>query len=278
DIDKEVGKITTDSPEAYKHYSQGRKYHLNGDYSRGIESMLKAVELDPGFAMAYRSMAAAYSNMGYFGERRNARQKAFELRDRVSDRERFLIEGDYYWSSEKTLDRAIESYSGLLELYPDDSIATVNLGAVYSNLEKWDRSLELLRTLLHNKPVNYIVYWNVIEMYMVKGMYDIARQVMMSALNDYPDNAGFYMQSALMHVCQGEYDLALDEVEKVISLSRDKSQSHLKGDIFHLKGNFDEVENAYKKFTIDLKAPVGFAKLYLLQGKFEELRTMLEQV
>jgi len=277
DIDKEVGKITTDSPEAYKHYSQGRTYHLNGDYPRGIESMLKATEIDPEFAMAYRSMASAYGNIGWSGPRKNARQKAFELRDRVSDRERFLIEGDYYWTSEKTLDKAIEAYSGLLELYPDESIAITNLGGVYGDLEEWDRSLELHRMLLHNKPVNFIVYWNVIEMYMVKGMYDIARQVMMSALNDYPDNAGFYAQLTLLHACQGEYDSALDEVEKAISLSRDIGPFALKGDIFHLMENFSEAENAYKKFSMNIQTAVGFAKLYLLKGKLEELRTMLER-
>ena len=278
DIDKEVVKITTDSTEAYKHYSQGRTFHLNGDYPRSIESMLKATEVDPGFAMAYRSMASAYGNMRYLAPRINALQKAFALRDRVSDRERFLIEGDYYWSSEKTLDKAIEAYRGLLELYPDDSIAITNLGGVYSNLEEWDRSLELHRMLLHNKPVNFIVYWNVIEMYMVKGMYDIARQVMMSALNDYPDHTGFYGRSALIRACQGEYDLALDEVEKAISLSRDRGPFALKGDIFHLKENFSEAENAYKKFTMDFATTVGFVKLYLIQGKFEELRAILERV
>ncbi len=277
DIDKEVGKITTDSPEAYKHYSQGRTFHLNGDYPKGIESMLKAVEVDPGFAMAYRSMASAYGNMRFFGPQRNARQKAFELRDRVSDRERFVIEGDYYWSSEKTLDKAIEAYRGLLELYPDESIAITNLGGVYGNLEEWDRSLELHRMLLHNKPVNFIVYWNVIEMYMVKGMYDIARQVMMSALNDYPDNADFYQMLALIHACQGEYDLALDEVEKAISLSRDIGPFALKGDILNLKRNFSEAENAYKKFMMSATTAAGFARSYLLQGKLEELRTMLER-
>ncbi len=278
DIDEEVGKITTASTEAYKHYSQGRTFHLNGDYPKSIESMLKAAEIDPEFAMAYRSMAAAYSNMGYLGARKNARQKAFELRDRVSDRERFLIEGDYYWSSEKTLVKAIEAYSGLLELYPDDSIAITNLGGVYSNLEEWDRSLELHRMLLQNKPVNFIVYWNVIEMYMVKGMYDIARQVMMSALNDYPDHTSLYGQLALLHACQGEYESALDEVEKAISLSRDIGPFALKGDVFHLMDNFSEAETAYKKFTMNLTASVGFAKLYLLQGKFEELRAILERV
>ena len=277
DIDEEVGKITTASPEAYKHYSLGRTYHLNGDYQRGIESMLKAVEIDPEFAMAYRSMASAYGNLGFTPAKKNARQKAFELRDRVSDRERFLIEGDYYWTSEKTLDKAVEAYSGLLELYPDDPIALTNLGGVYYNLEEWDRSLEQHKIHFQDKPVNYIVYFNLIEVYMVKGMYDIARQAMMSALNDYPDLEGLYNQSTLIYACQGEYDSALDEVEKSISLSRDIGPVALKGDIFILKENFNEAESAYKKFKGNITTAVGFAKLYLLQGKLEELKTMLER-
>ncbi len=278
DMDEEVGKITTASPEAYKHYSLGRTYHLNGDYQRSIESMLKAVEIDPEFAMAYRSMAAAYGNLGYAPARLKARQKAFELRDRVSERERFLIEGDYYWTSEKTLDKAVEAYSELLELYPDDSIALTNLGGVYYQLEEWDRSLEQHKIHFQDKPVNYLVYWNLIEVYMVKGMYDIARQVMMGALNDYPDLPGLYNQSTLIYVCQGEYDSALDEVEKVISLSRDAGSLVFKGDIFILKENFSEAENIYKKFKVNTARAVGFIKLFLLQGKFDEMKTTLEQV
>jgi tetratricopeptide (TPR) repeat protein len=239
--------------------------------------MLKAVEIDPEFAMAYRSMASAYGNLGFGPAKKNARQKAFELRDRVSDRERFLIEGDYYWTSEKTLDKAVEAYSELLELYPDDPIALTNLGGVYYNLEEWDRSLEQHKIHFQYKPVNYIVYWNFIEVYMVKGMYDIARQVMMSALNDYPDLPDLYKQSALIYASQGECDSALDEVEKAISLSRDIGPVALKGDIFILKENFNEAESAYKKFKMSIATAVGFAKLYLLQGKFEELKTMLER-
>jgi tetratricopeptide (TPR) repeat protein len=277
DIDEEVGKITTASPEAYKHYSLGRTYHLNGDYQRGIESMLKAVEIDPEFAMAYRSMASAYANLGFGPARNNARQKAFELRDRVSDRERFLIEGDYYWTSEKTFDKAIEAFSELLELYPNDPIALTNLGGVYYGLEEWDRCLEQHKIHFQDKPVNYIVYWNLIEVYMVKGMYDIARQVMMGALNNYPDLSDLYNQSALIYASQGEYDSALEELEKAISLRRDKGPYALKGDIFILKENFSEAESAYKRFKGSITNAVGFAKLYLLQGKLEELKTMLER-
>ena len=275
DIDKEVGEITTASTEAYKHYSEGRRHHLNGDYPGSIESMLKAVEIDPEFAMAYRSMASAYGNMGFSAARRNARQKAFELRARVSERERYLIEGDYYWSSEKTLDKAIEAYRRLLELYPGYSSAITNLGGVYSTFEEWDEALELHRMLLPNKPVNFIVYWNVTEMYMVKGMYDIARQVLMSALNDYPDSADIYEKLALIYTCQGEYDLALEEVEKAISLNRDINPFALKGAIFHLKGDFSEAENAYKKFSIG--AGIFLTFMNLSQGKLEELKNRLEQ-
>ncbi len=275
DIDKEVGEITTASTEAYKHYSEGRRYHLNGDYPRSVESMLKVVEIDPEFAMAYRSMASAYGNLGFSGARRNARQKAFDLRARVSERERYLIEGDYYWSSEKTLDKAIEAYRKLLELYPGDSIATTNLGGVLSTMEEWDEALELHRMKLLNKPVNFLVYWNVTEMYMVKGMYDIARQVLMSALNDYPDSASFYELLALIYVCQGEYDLALEEVEKAISLNRDIDPFALKGAIFQLKGDFSEAENAYKKFGPG--AGIFLAHINLSQGKLERLRNILNQ-
>jgi len=275
DIDKGVEEITTVSTEAYKHYSEGRRYHLNGDYPKSIESILKAVEIDPQFAMAYRSLANAYGNMGFSAAQRNSRQKAFELRDRVSERERYLIEGDYYWSSEKTLDKAIEAYRGLLELYPGDSTAITNLGGVYSTFEEWDEALELHRMLLPNKPVNFIVYWNVIDMYMVKGMYDIARQVLMSALNDYPDNVDFYEKLALIYTCQGEYDYALEEVEKAISLGRDIEPFALKGAIFYLKGDFSEAENAFKKFG--LGAGIFLAYMNLSKGKLEELRNMLKQ-
>ncbi len=275
DIDKEVEEITSASTEAFKHYSEGRRYHLNGDYPKSVESMLKAVEIDPEFAMAYRSLANAYGNMGFLAAQRNSRQKAFELRARVSERERYLIEADYYWSSEKTLDKAIDAYRELLELYPGDSITLTNLGGVYSAMEEWDKALELHRMRFQEKPVNFIVYWNTIDMYMVKGMYDIARQVLMSALNDYPDNSDFFEKLALVYACQGEYDLALEEVEKAISLSRNIEPFALKGDIFYLKGDFSEAENAYRKFG--LGAGIFFAYINLSQGKLEELRNLLNQ-
>lgn len=66
--------------------------------------------------MAYRSMAAAYGNMGDLGKKRDYLQKALELIHRTSERERCIIQGDFYMMSEETYDKAIEACKRLLEL------------------------------------------------------------------------------------------------------------------------------------------------------------------
>ena len=71
--------------------------------------------------------------------------------------------------------------------------------------------------------------------------------------------------------------IACDKNEKAISLTRDIGPFALKGDIFHLMENFNEAENAYKKFRMNIQTAIGFGNLYLLQGKLEELKTMLER-
>jgi TolB-like protein len=68
DIDKKAEQITTSSPEAYKYYVEGSKYIKKGENRKAIQFLQKAVEIDPEFAMAYRTMAVVYGNMGYNSE------------------------------------------------------------------------------------------------------------------------------------------------------------------------------------------------------------------
>ena len=75
-----------------------------------IALIIAAVGIDPEFAVAYRSIGAAYGAMDYEANMREYFQKAFELSDRLSDKERYWIQGDFYTWSEKTYDKAIEAY------------------------------------------------------------------------------------------------------------------------------------------------------------------------
>ena len=94
DIDKEVGKITTSSTQAYRYYDEGRNLHHQAEFRQSIGLMEKALALDPGFTMAFRSMAMSYNNLLMFSDKTRYLEKAYELKDRLSDRERFIIEGD----------------------------------------------------------------------------------------------------------------------------------------------------------------------------------------
>jgi tetratricopeptide (TPR) repeat protein/predicted Ser/Thr protein kinase len=283
DIDREVGKITTSSPEAYKYYLEGRKYHSLGENRKSIPFMEKAVAIDPEFAMAYRSMAVAYGNLGYGSEARKYIQKAFELTDRLSDKERYTIEGDFYRQSEKTYDKAIEAYNNLLELYPKDRTGNTNLGMLYINLEEWDKVIERNEVLIQDKDETYFPYLNMSAAYQARGMYDKYKELLEYYLNNFPDNAAIRWALADNYIYQGKYDLALIELNKAISLSPDSGMFGTKGDIYLCQGNLIEAEKEYQKLLESeerisrLYGKMGLADLYLLQGKFKGSKDQTRQ-
>ncbi len=280
DIDKEVSTITTSSPEAYKFYSEGRKLHLTGNYPQSIEQMQKALEIDPDFAMAHRSMSSTYGNMGYPPAGRSAIQKAFELSFKASDRERFIIAGDYYRLSEETFDNAIEAYEQLLEMYPDDSTGQTNLGLVYYEIEDFDRAEELFQQSIQNNLEGWIAKWNLAETYMGTGFYDKARLLIEETGRLYPNQARFPAQLALILICEGKYDQALGQLEKALAMDSQQRPgvTMMRGHIYLLKGDFDRAEQEYKTFGGSTSSRrMGMAGVYLAQGKYAETLKLLEQ-
>jgi len=284
DIDKEVGKITTSSAEAYRYYLEGRKYHGEGDYRESIRFYERAIAIDPEFAMAYRIMAVAYGNMGYSSKRKKYIQKAFELSDRLSDKERYQIQGDFYWGSEKTYDKAIEAYSKLLKLYPDDWTGNQNLGALYKGLEEWDKAIERFEVNIQNKYETPLSYCTQAEAYMAKGLFDNAKEVLEYYLNNFSDDANIHRYLAQNYIYQGEYGLALAEVDKALSLNPTLyTLFMMKGDIYQYQGDLIKAEKEYQKL-LELEEPTvnddgrrSLAALYLLQGRLEKSKDQIKQ-
>ena len=286
DIDKQIGKITTSSPEAYKYFSEGVKHANMAAHHKAIQFFKKAVAIDPEFSTAFRGMATEYSNLGYISERRKYLQKAFELTNRVSDRERYRTQGDYYrLMSEKTYDKAIEAYNKLLELYPGDYGGNHSLGQLYRYLEKWDEAIEQYEVNIRNKQEAYYSYGTQAYAYMAKGLYDRAREVLENYLNNFSDNTSIRYYLANTYIYQGKYDLALAEVDKSMSIYPAYYQNfRQKGDFYLYKGDLIKAEKEYRKLldleekTENLDGRESLAILYLLQGKFEKAKDLLIQV
>jgi len=284
DIDKEVEKITTSSSEAYKYYREGMEYFTKGDYIKNIPLMEMAVAIDPEFAMAYRTMANAYTNIGYRTEARKRYQKAFELSNRVSDRERYYIEGVYYHQSETTYDKAIEAYNELLKIYPDDSIGNNNLGELYTDLEEWDKAIPLLEKNIQKKVESVLSFEYIVYSYAAKGLYDRARDVLELYLSDISDNAFIRFNLANNYLYQGKYNLAQAEAEKAFSLDPNHYRNFLiKGDIYHYQEDLINAEKEYLKL-LETEVPKAHEEgikrlgaLYLLQGMFEKSKEQAKQ-
>lgn len=219
DIDRELEKITTASPEAFKLYVEGRKLHHEQKYRESIQMMEKAVAIDPGFAMAYRSMAMGYGNLLLTSQKQTSLKKAFELTDRLSDRERLTIEGDYYRESERFYDKAVTAYERLLELYPDDSIGNTNLGILYNSLEEWDKAIALYERVLQSSPEDIWTYFNIVDSYLAKGWPEKARATLEAFIRNYKDNFMIRIWLAVVSFVEGRYDQALAQAEKAGTLN-----------------------------------------------------------
>jgi serine/threonine protein kinase/Flp pilus assembly protein TadD len=276
DIDKELRKITTSSPEAFKYYSEGRRLHDEQDYRPSIEMMKKAIAIDPDFAMAYRSMAMSFSNLFYNSEKQKCLKKAFELSDRLSDRERFIIQGDYYRESERLYDKAVAAYEKLLELYPDDSMGNTNLGILYNSLEEWDKAAELYERRIRNNPEDIWPYLNIIDCYLAKGWPEKAREALEGYIRNYKDNFMVRIYLAVVEFVQGHYERVLAEAEKADSLNPGYYLNDIaKGCAYRGLGDWGRAEAEYQKvFGLEEKAGQMMARkmlgaMYQLRGQFK---------
>jgi serine/threonine protein kinase/Tfp pilus assembly protein PilF len=276
DIDEELKKITTSSPEAFKYYIQGRQLHNEQKDRESIQMMEKAVAIDPGFAMAYRSMAMSFSNLFYNSEKQKYLRKAFELSDRLSDRERYIIQGDYYRESERFYDKAVATYEKLLELYPDDSIGNTNLGILYNSLEDWDKAVELYERQIRNTPENIWPYLNIVDCYLAEGRPEKATAAFEGYIRNYKDNYMIRIYLAVVEFVQGRYERALAEAEKADSLNPGHYLNYIaKGCTYRGLGDWARAEAEYQKvFDLEEKAGHLMARdmlgaMYQLRGQFK---------
>jgi len=283
DIDAQVGTISTSSPEAFTYYIEGRTYHSSGNYEKSIALMKRAVEIDPGFAMAYRSLSMSYGNLGFSAEAKQCLEKAFGLTSRLSEKERYLIQGDFYRRSEKTFGMAIEAFDKLLALYPDDRTALNNSAIIFMNLEEFDKAVERYERAIRTKDPAIQPYQGLFGAYMAMGRYDKARDVLQSYIDTVSDNPQVHLFLAWAYLVQNRNDLSLAEGEKISELASES--------VFHLfvigynamiQGDLNKAEQVNKELLLRENPGIIYEGrerltiLYLLMGKYEESRNQVK--
>ena len=284
DVDEAANTLSTSSPEAFRYYSEGIKFFNKGDYTNSIAMIEMAAGLDSEFAMAYLTLSVAYKNLGYGSEAKDRLQLAYDLSESVSEKERFLIQGQFFAQSEGTYTEAIAAYNNLLALYPLDEIGNANLGMIYVDLEEWEKAIEVLEVNRRVKDESVQAYLTLSSAYSRMGQHKKANEVFESYLSDVADNASIHYSLAQNYISQGELELADAEAKKIFTLDPSHFRNALmNGDLAFYRGDLEDVESEYLKL-LDTTEPalhhMGFMRLALynmLQGKFLDAENYLQQ-
>jgi len=285
DSDKDVEKITTSSPEAYKYYLEGDRYdNILGDTRKAIQFYEKAVAIDPGFATGYLALSIAYWKLGIRSKEIEYLKKAFELKEKVSDRERYLIEAEYYSQSEKTYDQAINAFRSLLEISPDDTWGNNDLGWLYLHIEEWDKAIERFEVNIKNRDPSFTSYQMKADSYCAKGLYDKAKEVIENYLHNFPDSAAIRLFLARCHFREGKLDLALIEINKALSISPISPYLiDFKADLLMCTGDLINAEKECQKLVRTeepdsyMKGLFRSAQLRLLKGQYSEAINLVRE-
>jgi len=174
-FDAPIEQATTSSLEALKAYSLGVELNRRGKYLEMIPFFKRAVELDPNFAIAYARLSLGYYNSGQRGLAAEAAQKAFELRERASEREKFYITSRYYSDATGEVEKAIEVYELWIKTYPRGDLPNTNLSRRYSEIGRFDNTIEQASEAIRRNPNISAAHHNLGQALMRLNRFDEAR-------------------------------------------------------------------------------------------------------
>ncbi|HSG06968.1 MAG TPA: tetratricopeptide repeat protein [Longimicrobiales bacterium] len=180
-------QATTSSFEALRDYTAAEGAEARGDYDEALRLLGEAVALDPAFAMAYRKIAVLNSNLGTDPAlTRAAAVSAYEHRDRLTDRERYLTEA--YYHDNVTGDRAAveAAYRNALRVAPDDGSALNNLALMLRQRGDYDEAIALLERAVAGPGASAVASWNLSAAHAQAGDADAADAAYRKYVEAYP--------------------------------------------------------------------------------------------
>jgi eukaryotic-like serine/threonine-protein kinase len=188
-FDKPLDEVTTTSLKALREYAQATSI---ADDAEAIPYYKRAIEADPNFASAYAALATAFVNLGQEQTGVENIRTAYELRNRVSEREKIKISA-YYLYETGQLEKALEQYQLLSREYPRDAASHTNSAVIYSVLGQNDKAADETQVALHsatNDGDSAVAMGNLVGYYLALGRLDEARATVEEALSKKLDSAG----------------------------------------------------------------------------------------
>ena len=263
-FDVPLARATTASLDALHAYSLALSGGSEVPRLDAIPHLQRAIELDPDFAMAYAFLSSVYANTGQSSLAPAQAQKAFERRDRVSERERFFISWRYYRDAAQAWDRALDLARSWTATYPREAGAFNSLGVASIRLGLFSESVAAFREAIRLDPQFTPSYGNLSAALLALDRYDDARAVLRQAAERKLDFIGARRLSYLLAFVQG--DTATMERELAQSVGPRETNAAF-GWQAHTSAFGGHATAAHEQFRLGIRLS--------LQGRFTEVAGQL---
>ena len=269
-------RATTASLDALHAYSLALYEGREVPRLEAIPHLKRAIELDPTFAMAHALMSAVYANFGQSALAPAFSQKAFELRERVSERERFFISWRYYRDAIQAWDKGLELAQSWTATYPREAFAFNSLGTAMIRLGRFEQSVQPFRESIRLDPKFSPAYSNLAASLMALDRSAEARAVLQQAADRQLNFIGARRVSYFLAFVQGDTKTMERDLEASVGLNETNAafgwQAHTsasrgreqaaheqfrRGIQMSLQGNFDEVAAGLMMEDAESHAVVG---------------------
>jgi tetratricopeptide (TPR) repeat protein/predicted Ser/Thr protein kinase len=204
-----LSEATTPSLEALKAYSTGMKMSITAGNTAAIPHFQRAVDLDPKFAMAYANLGLSYSSVGESVLSAQSTTRAWQLKERVSDRERFFIDWAYERQVTGNLEKAYQTLEAWLQTYPRGEAPNAMglLGGLSTHgTGRFNRVIEVSRKRIIEDPDMLYGYANLASGHFYLDQFDEATKVLQRATERKLEAPELLMIRYSIAVVQGDAD------------------------------------------------------------------------
>ncbi len=199
-------QVTTRSLDALRDYARAELATDAGDPGRALTLLQEAIERDSTFAMAHRKLAIVLLNQNREIERaHDALTRAYEGRDRLTERERHLAEAAYHTYVTRDRDAANSAYEAVLAKYPTDRIALNNLAIAYAQRGRQAEARRLYQRSIEQGGAPAVTFTNAIEAEFELGWIDSARVTLHRFEEQYPANPTVHQMASRLASAQFDY-------------------------------------------------------------------------
>ncbi len=258
-FDTPLEQGTTSSLEALQAFSLGHERHIVLDDEPAIPLLKRAVELDPNFALARATLGASYANLMDFESAEEHIRKAFELRDRVSEKERLYISAHYYSVVTGQIEKSIETYELWKRTFPADNVPYVNLGFYYAPIGQHEKALANAREALRFDAKDPYALQNLAHSYLALNRYDEVRAVAKQAAERQVEPYALIHALYLAASAQGDAATRERQIERLRGKRGEESLTFYEGEAAASSGRLETARAFYDR-SAQLAEPERFSQ------------------